>query len=129
MKQSIVIGSEELRGRAIALVRSLPLFPPYEVMVKTYKENRNLMQNARMWAMLTEISEQVEWHGQKLTKEEWKDIFTAALKRQKVVPGIDGGFVVIGARTSQMSISEMSEMIEFAMAFGTQHQVKWKDYE
>jgi len=82
-----------------------------------------------MWAMLADISQQVDWYGNKLTKEEWKDVFTAGMKRQKVVPGVDGGFVVIGAHTSHMTIADMSELIEFAMAFGCQHGVKWKDHE
>ena len=51
------------------------------------------------WAMLTDISNQVDWYGQKLTPEEWKEVFTAAMKKQKVVPGIDGGFVVCGSST------------------------------
>jgi hypothetical protein len=80
-----------------------------------------------MWATLTDVSNQVDWHGNKLTPDEWKDVFTAALKSQKVVPGIDGGFVVIGARTSQMTIAEMSEVIELATAFGAQNGVEFND--
>lgn len=129
MKQRIIITTEEHRHRAFEALSQLPLSPVHEISIKEHKSTRNLEQNARMWAMLTDISEQVEWHGQKLTKEDWKDVFTAALKRLKVVPGIDGGFVVIGAHTSKMSIAEMSELIEFAMAFGCQHNVKWRDYD
>jgi len=88
---------------------------------------RSSEQNAKMWAMLTEVSQQVTWHGQKLAKDEWKDVFTAAIKRQKVVPGIDGGFVVIGARTHKMSIQEMSELMELMLAFGAQQGVEFKD--
>lgn len=80
-----------------------------------------------MWAMLTEVSRQVIWHGQKLSKEEWKDVFTAAQKRQKVVPGIDGGFVVLGSSTSKMTKAEMSELIELMTAFGAQQGVKFAD--
>jgi hypothetical protein len=49
------------------------------------------------------------------------------------VPNIDGnGFVVLGARTSRMSIKEMSDMIELCFAFGAQNGVKfsapkWRD--
>jgi len=82
-----------------------------------------------MWAMLTDISRQVEWYNQYLLPEEWKEMITAALKRQKVVPGIDGGFVVIGASTSKMSIKQMIDVIDFAYAFGAEHQVKWKEPE
>ncbi|KAB0668966.1 recombination protein NinB [Oryzomonas sagensis] len=129
MKQKLTISSEPLRHRAIEIIRALPLDVAHDLDIREHKTTRNLEQNARMWAMLTDISEQVDWYGQRLTKEDWKDVFTASLKRLKVVPGIDGGFVVIGAHTSKMSVSEMSELIEFAMAFGCQHNVKWRDYE
>lgn len=88
---------------------------------------RSLDANAKMWAMLTDISRQVEWYGQHLTNEEWKDVMTAALKRQKVVPGLEGGFVVIGARTRNMTVKEMSEMVELLYSFGAEHDVKWSE--
>jgi hypothetical protein len=80
-----------------------------------------------MWSVLTDISEQVEWYGRYLSKEEWKDVLTASLRRQKVVPGLDGGFVVCGAATSRMTISEMTELIELAMAFGAEKGVVFSD--
>ena len=86
---------------------------------------RTMAQNSRLWAMLTDISRQVDWHGQKLTPEEFKHVFTAALSRQKVVPGIDGGFVVLGKSTSNMTKSEMSELQELMAAFGAEHQVNF----
>jgi hypothetical protein len=82
-----------------------------------------------MWANLEDIAQQVIWYGQKLDKQEWKDVLTAGLKKQKIVPGIEGGFVVIGARTSKMSIAEMNELIELATMFGTQQGVKFRALE
>lgn len=90
-------------------------------------ETRTSAQNRRLWAMLTDVSEQVDWHGNKLQPDEWKEVFTAALKRQKVVPGIDGGFVVIGSRTSRMTKGEMSELQELMAAFGVEHGVVFRD--
>jgi hypothetical protein len=89
---------------------------------------RSLEQNRMMWANLEDIAQQVTWYGVKLTKEEWKDVLTAALKKQKVVPGIEGGFVVIGARTSKMTVPEMTELIELSTAFGTQQGVKFRAF-
>ncbi len=90
------------------------------------KSTRSLQANACMWASLTDISRQVVWHGHKLDPSEWKDLLSAGLKAQKVVPNIDGnGFVVLGARTSRMSIKEMSDMIELCFAFGAQNGVKF----
>jgi hypothetical protein len=89
---------------------------------------RSLEQNRMMWANLEDIAQQVVWYGVKLTKDEWKDVLTAALKKQKVVPGLEGGFVVIGARTSKMTVPEMTELIELSTAFGTQQGVKFRAF-
>jgi hypothetical protein len=88
-------------------------------------ETRSTAQNALMWSCLTDIARQVEWHGQRLSPEDWKDMASAALKRQTVVPGIDGGFVVLGQRTSEMTVAEMSDMVTFLHAFGDQRGVQW----
>jgi hypothetical protein len=88
---------------------------------------RSLEQNRKMWALLHDLENQVVWHGQKLTAENWKDVMTASLKRQQVVPGIDGGFVVLGTSTRKMTKLELSELIELIYAFGSQHGVEWSD--
>lgn len=97
----------------------------YVVSIK--EGTRSLEQNAMLWAVLNDISKQVEWYGQSLTDYEWKDVLTAALKKEKVVPGINGGFVVLGQRTSKMSKKEFTELLEIAYAFGAQQGVKFKD--
>lgn len=88
---------------------------------------RTLDQNSKLWPMLKDVERQVLWHGEKLKDFEWKDMFTAALKRYRVVPGIDGGFVVIGMRTSRMSKRDFSELIELIMAFGSEREVVWSE--
>lgn len=88
---------------------------------------RSLDQNAKMWACLTDISRQVDWYGQKLSPDDWKQVLSASLRKQRAVPGIDGGFVVVGLSTSQMTIAEMSEMIELAHAFGADKGVIFHD--
>ncbi len=95
------------------------------MVVEVRPETRSLEQNARLWAMLTDISKQVEWYGHRLTPDEWKDVFSASLKRTKVVPGLDGGFVVCGQSTSKMTIAEMCEMQELMEAFGAQKGVRF----
>jgi hypothetical protein len=77
--------------------------------------------------MLTDISRQVDWYGNKLSQEEWKSVFSSALKKQKVVPGLDGGFVVCGQSTSKMTKSEFSELLELIAAFGANNGVKFND--
>jgi len=111
------------RSRALAYVAEAP--SGWVVTVKP--ETRSQEQNSLLWALLSDLAEQVDWHHQKLTKEEWKDACTAALKRQKVIPGIDGGFVVLGTSTSRMTKAEMSELVEFIYAFGAQQGVSFSE--
>jgi NinB protein len=101
------------------------LFAEKRLIVEVKEATRSTEQNARMWAMLTEVSNQVVWHGRKLTPEEWKHVFTASLKRQDVVPGLDGGFVVLGQSTSKMGVREMGELMELISAFAAQQGVKF----
>lgn len=89
------------------------------------REKRSLDQNALFWSVLTDLSKQVKWYEQTLTKEEFKDLLTAGLKKQKAVPGIDGGFVMLGTSTSAMTKEEMSDLITLAHAFGDERGVKW----
>lgn len=89
------------------------------------QEKRSQEQNALMWSVLTDLSKQVPWHGEKLTKEEYKDLLTAGLKKQRAIPGIDGGFVVLGTSTSKMTKQEMTDLITLAHAFGDERCVKW----
>ncbi len=97
------------------------------VLVTLGRQKRTNDQNALLWAVLTDVSTQVDWYGRKLTKEEWKDVFSAAWKQQDVVPGINGGFVVMGVRTSQMSKSDFAALIEIIYAFGAEKEVKWSE--
>ena len=97
------------------------------VAIRLSRPTRSLDQNARLWPMLDDLSKQVDWYGQHLAAEEWKDVFTAALKRLKVVPGLDGGFVVVGAHTSTMTVREMVDLQDLIAAFGAEHGVKWSE--
>jgi hypothetical protein len=98
----------------------------FEVIVK--EPTRNADQNARMWAMLTDVAQQVEWYGRKLSKEDWKHVFSSALRKLEVVPNLDGtGFVALGLSTSRMSKREMSDLMELIGAFGANRGVEWSD--
>ena len=106
------------------LLKSM-LMAGQRVVIEIKPETRTLAQNARLWAMLTDVSKQVNWYGRKLSKEEWKHVFTASLSKQDVVPGIDGGFVVLGKSTSKMTKPEMIELQDLIEAFGAQQGVRF----
>lgn len=100
----------------------------YGTVVLFKKKSRSTEQNAKMWAMLSEVSEQVEWYGNKLSPEDWKTMFTASLRKANVLPGIDAGTVVpLGLSTSAMTIEEMKDLIELIYAFGAERGVIFAD--
>lgn len=105
------------------------LIAGHRLVLEVKPETRSQEQNKRLWAMLGDISRQVVWYGQRLSPEEWKDVFTSAMKRTKVVPGLDGGFVVCGQSTSKMTKAEMAEMQELMAAFGAERDVVFREAE
>lgn len=122
-RRTFIMAHSEARRRAMAAVADAP--QGYAVTVAPPK--RSLEQNAALWARLGEIAEQVEWHGQHLAAAEWKDVFSAALKKQKAVPGIDGGFVILGSSTSRMSKAELSDLLELIASFGAERGVQFAE--
>ena len=120
MKQTYILAHLVARQRAMDAVRTAP-----DGFVVTVAEaTRNLEQNAALWAILHEISEGVDWHGRKLSPEDWKNVFTASLKRMDVVPNLEGtGFVALGQSTSTMGKREFSDLLELAHAFAAERLV------
>ena len=103
-----------------------------EKLSMTEEPLRSDEQNRRLWAMLTDLSRQLRWpvdgEMQWLTKYDWKVIMTAGLVRhQRLARGIEGGFVVLGTRTSTMPMRVMSDMITLMFAFGAEHNIQWTD--
>jgi NinB protein len=113
------------RLRAVQTIEAAPAGSRVEV--KAAK--RTLPQNDRMWAMLTEIARQLPWHGQTLRPDDWKLLFLDALKRElRNVPNLAGtGFVNINQSSSDLTKSEMSDLIELMHQFGAEHGVKFAD--
>ena len=93
-------------------------------------DTRTAAQNRLMWSCLRDLSAQVEWFGKRLSDKGWKDFITAHLEGQELVPNMDGsGFVALGKgkSTSDMTIAEMTAVIDLAHAFGADKGVKWSE--
>src|ERR1700744_3123760 len=105
----ITLLTDEDRAKAKAWVEKAPS----ATRVEFKRAKRSIPQNDRMWAMLTDVAEQLPWHGIKLTPDDWKLIFMDSLKRElRMVPNIDGsGFVNLGRSSSDLSKVEMSDLI------------------
>ena len=121
-----VIDSIAKRSKLIDKLLTLPV--PFDFEYSEHKDTRSELQNRKMWAMLRDISRQVEWYGSRMDTESWKHFFSASLKGQKAVPNMDGtGFVVLGISTRKMKISDMCDMTDLMYAFGSDRDVRWSD--
>jgi len=98
---------------------------PSGTVVEFRERKRTLPQNARMWAMLTDVATQLKWHGQKLSPDDWKLVFLDALKREvRMVPALEGvGWVMLGRSSSSLTKGEMIDLQELIAAFGANHGV------
>jgi hypothetical protein len=119
----LVLWNDAMRAKAIDWIRRAPA----ETRVTFQGPKRTLPQNDRLHAMITDVQQQMLWHGQRLSLADWKLVFMAALKQEmRIVPNIDGtGFVQLGRSTANLSTHEMSDLFEIIEAFGAQHGIKF----
>lgn len=92
-------------------------------------------QRRKMNAMADDLSRQVPWCGQRLSKDQWKRFATAKLKKDRIVfdcndrgePDPNAGLIVLGASTGSMGVSDMAQVITWFEWMGAQHGVVWGD--
>ncbi len=124
-----VLGSEEHRKWVGALVAKYP--SGYVLRIDPPK--RKLVQNALLHACLTDLHEQAEWYGKRFSVLTWKRLCTASWLREKgeqpeLIPALDGnGFDIVFEKTSEMSVTQIAELIDWIYAFGAQNGVTFKE--
>lgn len=96
-------------------------------------KRRSTDQNAILHAVLNDISEQVEWKGQRFDITTWKRLCTASWLREEgeqpeMIPALDGkGFDVIFEKTSELSVQQCSSLVDWCYSFGAQNGVVFKE--
>lgn len=104
-----------VRQRAVDAVKDAPA----DYVVEIKERTRSLDQNAAQWPILEAFSRQLLWpvNGQmvQMSPEEWKDVLTAAFKNEtsRLAMGLNGGVVMLGMRTREMTKKQFSEWLEF----------------
>lgn len=120
-----------LRGDAQRLLaKQLIDRAPVDAVVNVREATRTLEQNAKMHAMLSDIS-RAKPMDRKLEPEHWKSVFMDAIgKKPHWIPNLEGdGVLCTGYRSSHLSKQEMSDLIEQIYSFGAQHGVIWNAHK
>lgn len=122
--QTVILNGPMSRERAHRLVDAAP-----DGTVANYSApKRSDDQNAKMWAMLSDVS-RAKPEGREYPPEIWKPLFMAdAGFKPRFEPSLDGkGVVPIGYKSSRLRKAEFSDLIESIYAYGAEHGVIWSD--
>ncbi|OWV44236.1 recombination protein NinB [Mameliella alba] len=121
--QTVILASAMQRGLAKRLIDEAPA----GCVVNVALPKRTNDQNAKMWAMLSDIS-RAEPDGRKHTPETWKNLFMHALGHEvRFEMGLNGEPFPVGLRTSRLNKSQMADLITFIAEYGDRHGVRWSE--
>jgi hypothetical protein len=121
MTHVVRLASPMARRRAMELVMKAP-----DGFVATIAEpKRTLEQNDKLWAMLTDVSVTMP-QGRRHTPDDWKSIFMSACGWEcQFLEGLDGRPFPQGFRSSKLTKTQMSALIDFIDAWGSENGVRW----
>jgi NinB protein len=118
----------EARRRAIEAIQQSP--EGYQV--KISEPTRKEAQSAKFHALCGDVSKQALFGGKKRSKDAWKIIFVSAHavatgQGSEVMPGLEGEWINLRESTASMGVKRMSSLIEYVLAWGSEHGVKWSE--
>ena len=118
--------NEHIRTNAIAAIRAVP----FGYILSIAEPKRSVAQNAKLWAMLSDVSKSKP-DGRQWVPETWKVAFMHSLGHQVLFcEGLDGsGPFPMGFKTSGLSVAQMADLITCVQEYGDRHGVEWKDSE
>ena len=126
MAQTIILRGPSQRRFAHELIERAPV----DAVVRVAEATRNNDQNARMWAMLSDVS-RAKPEGRKWPPETWKSAFMHSLGYQvQFADGLDGsGPFPLGFRSSRLTVRQMADLITVIAEYGDRHGVQWTEPE
>ena len=122
MAQTVILWGRRARVKAQAVIDAAP----EGSVVTVAPPRRSLPQNAKMWAMLSDVS-RAKIEGRRWPPETWKAAFMHSLGHQvQFAEGLDGaGPFPLGFRTSRLSKLQMGDLLTCIAEYGDRHGVEW----
>ena len=106
--------------------RMIDAAPP-DAVVNVREATRSRDQNARFWAMLSDVS-RAKPEGRTHTPEVWKALFMHALGYEtRFEMGLSGEPFPIGFRSSRLTVRQMADLITFVAEYGDRHGIRWSE--
>lgn len=123
MAQTVILRGPSQRDFAKSLIDRAPA----DAVVTIREATRSLEQNAKMHAMLSDVS-RAKPEGRCHTPEVWKCLFMHACGHAvQFEMGLNGQPFPTGFRSSRLTKSQMSDLIECIYEYGARHGVRWSE--
>jgi hypothetical protein len=102
---------------------------PFGSRIEFKETKRTVPQNDLMWALLTDVAQQLEHGGRKYNATQWKSIMLHGFGREiEFLPSLDlKSFIPIELSSSDLGKEEMTDFIEFILKEGTERGVTFTD--
>lgn len=126
MPQTIILHGPSQRAHAKRMIDLAPM----DAIMQVKPATRSIDQNAKMWAMLSDVS-RAKPEGRHWTPETWKAAFMHLLGHHvRFCEGLDNsGPFPLGFSSSKLTIAQMAELITCIMEYGDRHGVVWTEPE
>ena len=123
MAQTVILNGPHQRAAAKLLIDKAPS----GAVLKISEAKRTLDQNAKLWAMLSDVSRSKP-EGRTHTPEVWKCLFMHACGHEVAFEsGLDNRPFPVGFQSSRLKIGQMVDLIEFVYEYGARHGVVWTE--
>ena len=120
---SVTLSAQYARDRAKGLIDRAP--PGYVVTIAEPK--RTDSQNDKMWALLTDISI-AKPEGRRMIPDDWKTVMMHGCGWEcQFLEGLDGRPFPRGFKSSQLTKSQMGDLLTFISEYGDRHSVRWSN--
>lgn len=129
--------NELVLNNAVNFISQLNVDSEHPMRIVIDEDKRSLSQNRILWAMLTDLSEQVVWGGKKQKKETWKTLTAYQLLSEiaeeddeeytaEFVPTLDRSTLLsVDISTKSMSKKIFSKLVIIIERFGAENGVKF----
>lgn len=121
--QTIILRGPDQRSLACRLIQSAP----DDAIVNVRVASRTTDQNAKLWAMLSDLS-RAKPEGRRHPPEIWKALTMHACGWEvQFQTGLNGEPFPVGYRSSRLTVAQCSDLIEFIYSYGAEHGVEWSE--
>lgn len=144
-KRVLILRNEDIRERAIALLRNVPVDAErsLRVVVDDPLPAKSRDQEQKYHAMIGDIARQFQHCGKTWSADDMKRLLVDQFKRDTIkdsdigplwhamgivemAPALDGsGVVVLGVQTRKFPVRLAAIFIDWLQAFGDEIQIKW----